>query len=91
MRYRQSIAAAAVEKYLSSAQEPTANAMDGMNSLPLGSHTRDDEQALYLLLQCGHNIEEALRRRRMNPTIPTSEAGFSARHFDAVLPKPSPN
>lgn len=77
-----------VEKYLSSAQEPTANAMDGMNSLPLGSHTRDDEQALYLLLQCGHNIEEALRRRRMNPTIPTKMSLWSeeeCRSFESGL------
>ncbi|XP_077500937.1 mesoderm induction early response protein 1-like isoform X3 [Amblyomma americanum] len=64
-----------VEDYLCTAQEPPTNAITGINSLPLGSHTRDDEQALYLLLQCGHNVEEALRRRRMNPTIPTGEAG----------------
>lgn len=25
-------------------------------------------QALYLLLQCGYNVDEALRRHRMNPT-----------------------
>lgn len=35
-------------------------------SVPNGSHLRDDEQTLYLLLQCGHNVEEALRRRRIN-------------------------
>lgn len=40
-------------------------------SLPAGSHIRDDEQALYLLLQCGYNLEEALRRRRMNVVPPT--------------------
>lgn len=28
-------------------------------------HIRDDQQALYLLHQCGHKAEEALRRRRM--------------------------
>jgi hypothetical protein len=27
-------------------------------------------QALYLLLQCGYNIEEALRRKRMNAVPP---------------------
>ncbi|KAL1418162.1 hypothetical protein MTO96_026175 [Rhipicephalus appendiculatus] len=77
-----------VEEYLSTAQEPTANAMGGGNSLPLGSHTRDDEQALYLLLQCGHNIEEALRRRRMNPTIPTKMSLWSeeeCRSFESGL------
>lgn len=38
--------------------------------LPCGNHLRDDEQSLYLLLQCGHNMEEALRRRRLNATLP---------------------
>ncbi|KAH6941981.1 hypothetical protein HPB50_026376 [Hyalomma asiaticum] len=77
-----------VEEYLTTAQEPTANAMGGINSIPLGSHTRDDEQALYLLLQCGHNIEEALRRRRMNPTIPTKMSLWSeeeCRSFESGL------
>lgn len=40
--------------------------------IPMGSHLRDDEQALYLLQQCGHNVEEALRRLRMN-VVPNSE------------------
>ncbi|XP_056633698.1 mesoderm induction early response protein 1-like [Diorhabda sublineata] len=51
---------AAVEDYLRKAetiQKP---------SLPLGSHLRDNEQFLFLLQQCGHNIEEALRRLKMN-------------------------
>ncbi|XP_012260355.2 mesoderm induction early response protein 1-like isoform X2 [Athalia rosae] len=43
------------------------------NTIPAGSHVRDDEQALYLLLQCGYNLEEALRRRRMN-VIPSTDA-----------------
>lgn len=34
--------------------------------LPMGTHLRDNEQALYLLQQCGHNVEEALRRFKMN-------------------------
>ncbi|CAH1965022.1 unnamed protein product [Acanthoscelides obtectus] len=38
--------------------------------LPMGTQLRDDEQALYLLQQCGHNSEEALRRLRM--TLPNS-------------------
>lgn len=41
-------------------------------ALPMGAHLRDDEQALFLLQQCGHNIDEALRRLRMNIT-PTAE------------------
>ena len=42
----------------------------GVNGIPTGSHIRDDEQALLLLLQCGYNVEEALRRRRMNAVPP---------------------
>ncbi|XP_018565661.1 mesoderm induction early response protein 1 [Anoplophora glabripennis] len=38
--------------------------------IPMGTQLRDDEQALYLLQQCGHNVDEALRRLRM--TIPTN-------------------
>lgn len=34
-------------------------------ALPTGSQDRDDEEALYMLQQCGHNVEEALRRLRM--------------------------
>lgn len=45
----------------------------GIASLPMGRQLRDDEQTLYLLLQCGHNVEEALRRRRIN-SIPSSDA-----------------
>ncbi|KAJ8961561.1 hypothetical protein NQ318_014813 [Aromia moschata] len=37
--------------------------------IPMGIHLRDNEQALYLLQQCGHNVEEALRRLRMNVTL----------------------
>ncbi|KAL7016372.1 hypothetical protein ACKWTF_010008 [Chironomus riparius] len=32
-------------------------------------HLRDDEQALLLLVQCGNNCEEALRRRRLGNTM----------------------
>lgn len=42
----------------------------GVNGIPIGAHIRDDEQALLLLLQCGYNVEEALRRRRMNAVPP---------------------
>lgn len=41
--------------------------------LQLGPKLRDDEQALYLLQQCGHNVEEALRRIKIN-TIPPPDA-----------------
>jgi len=56
------------EEFLARAQLP---AVKGNSGLPSGSHIRDDEQALYLLLQCGYNLEEALRRRRMNVLPPT--------------------
>jgi hypothetical protein len=56
------------EEFLARAQLPTVK---GNSGLPSGSHIRDDEQALYLLLQCGYNLEEALRRRRMNVLPPT--------------------
>lgn len=34
--------------------------------LPLGNQLKDDEQALFLLQQCGHSTDEALRRIRIN-------------------------
>ncbi|CAH1987133.1 unnamed protein product [Acanthoscelides obtectus] len=37
--------------------------------LPMGTHLRDSEPALYLLQQCGHNVEEALRRHKMNANL----------------------
>ncbi|XP_029156436.1 mesoderm induction early response protein 1 isoform X2 [Nylanderia fulva] len=55
------------EEFLERAQLPVVKG----GILPAGSHIRDDEQALYLLLQCGYNLEEALRRRRMNVLPPT--------------------
>ncbi|KAJ8683207.1 hypothetical protein QAD02_018999 [Eretmocerus hayati] len=58
-----------VEEFLERAQLPAVKG----TSLPSGSHVRDDEQALYLLLQCGYNLEEALRRRRMN-ALPSTES-----------------
>ncbi|XP_063995155.1 mesoderm induction early response protein 1 isoform X2 [Diachasmimorpha longicaudata] len=54
------------EEFLQRAQLPTHKS----SLLPTGAHVRDDEQALYLLLQCGYNLEEALRRRRMNVLPP---------------------
>jgi len=35
-------------------------------SIPTGKHIRDNEPALHLLQQCGHNVEEALRRLQIN-------------------------
>lgn len=42
------------------------NTGTGVDAVPLGKQLRDDEQALFLLQQCGHNVEEALRRRRIS-------------------------
>nr|CAD7411345.1 unnamed protein product [Timema poppensis] len=60
-----------VEDFLVKAQEPLLNNAQGVSAIPTGMHTRDDEQAIFLLLQCGYNVEEALRRRRMNVVPPT--------------------
>lgn len=60
-----------IESYLVRAQEAVVNNAQGVHAIPLGVHTRDDEQAMFLLLQCGYNIEEALRRRKMNVVLPT--------------------
>lgn len=56
-----------VEYYLHQAQHSYRDCQ-GVQGIPLGSHIRDDEKSLYLLLQCGHNVDEALRRRRMQPS-----------------------
>lgn len=53
-----------------SAETQGASGALGVNGIPTGSHIRDDEQALLLLLQCGYNTEEALRRKRMNAVPP---------------------
>ncbi|CAG9855090.1 unnamed protein product [Phyllotreta striolata] len=58
--------------------------------IPTGTQLRDDEQALYLLQQCGHNVEEALRRLRMtvpaNPSETMNESLWSeeeCRNFES--------
>lgn len=50
-----------------------ASANGGTNYISQGGkHLRDDEQALHLLLQCGNNCEEALRRRRLGGAQPAT-------------------
>lgn len=50
-----------------------ASANGGTNYISQGGkHLRDDEQALHLLLQCGNNCEEALRRRRLGGVQPSA-------------------
>lgn len=56
-----------IEQYLQTSNELTESSAVGIDVLPMGSHTRDDEQALFLLMQSNHNVEEALRRRRATP------------------------
>ncbi|XP_045157885.1 mesoderm induction early response protein 1-like [Mercenaria mercenaria] len=60
-----------VEKYLQEIHLQGLQTSVGVHAIPTGAHVRDDEQALYLLLQCGHNKEEALRRRKMQAIPPT--------------------
>ncbi|XP_022207894.1 mesoderm induction early response protein 1 isoform X2 [Nilaparvata lugens] len=60
-----------INTYLEKSQDSLKLNAQGVHAIPCGNHIRDDEQALYLLLQCGYNMEEALRRRRMNVIAPT--------------------
>ncbi|XP_021356745.1 mesoderm induction early response protein 1-like isoform X2 [Mizuhopecten yessoensis] len=60
-----------VEKYLDEIHTQSLINAAGVEAVGTGIHIRDDEQALYLLLQCGHNVEEALRRRKMQAVPPT--------------------
>ncbi|KAG5673122.1 hypothetical protein PVAND_003196 [Polypedilum vanderplanki] len=52
-------------------------------------HLRDDEQALLLLVQCGNNFEEALRRRRLGVAVPTNTMSIwseeECRNFESGL------
>lgn len=64
-----------VEEYLHEVKKQSLDNSTGVAAIPTGVHVPDDEQALYLLLQCGHNVEEALRRRKMQfiqPSDPMS-------------------
>ena len=60
-----------VEAYLREVKSQCLANAAGVASIPTGCHVGDDEQALYLLLQCGHNVEEALRRRKMQVISPS--------------------
>lgn len=51
-----------IENYLSTVQKINFERARGVAAIPRGAHTRDDEQALYLLLQCGYNAEKALHK-----------------------------
>ena len=60
-----------VEEYLDEVNQQNQQAAQGVQAIPTGTHVKDDEQALFMLLQCGHNTEEALRRRKMQPVSNT--------------------
>ncbi|CAG4985705.1 unnamed protein product [Parnassius apollo] len=53
------------------------NSGSGVDAVPRGKQLRDDEEALFLLQQCGHNIEEALRRRRISAQTPAHASVWS--------------
>lgn len=58
----------AVTKYLTE----LVSSGDGKTiQLPEGVQARDDEQALYTLLQSNFNVEEAVRRKKLQTTPPT--------------------
>ncbi|KAL8625605.1 hypothetical protein ACOMHN_043880 [Nucella lapillus] len=60
-----------LEAYLCEVKMQSLANAAGIASIPTGSHVADDEQALYLLHQCDHNVEEALRRRKMQNILPS--------------------
>ncbi|XP_076440997.1 mesoderm induction early response protein 1-like [Babylonia areolata] len=60
-----------LEAYLREVKNQSQANAAGVASIPTGSHIGDDEQALYLLHQCDHNVEEALRRRKMQNILPS--------------------
>lgn len=53
------------------------NSPTGIDAVPKGKQLRDDEEALFLLQQCGHNVEEALRRRRISAQTPAHASVWS--------------
>lgn len=58
----------AIEEYLfkTHSNNATQKSENEKHIIAKEKYLRDDEQALFLLLQCGQNMEEALRRRRIN-------------------------
>ncbi|XP_063530645.1 mesoderm induction early response protein 1 [Cydia strobilella] len=64
------------------------NCGSGVEAVPRGKQLRDDEEALFLLQQCGHNVEEALRRRRISAQTPAHASLWSeeeCRNFENGL------
>lgn len=78
-----------IEEYLNKFST-LASANGGTNYISQGGkHLRDDEQALFLLLQCGNNVEEALRRRRLGSAQPATTMSIwseeECRNFESGL------
>ncbi|XP_055387019.1 mesoderm induction early response protein 1 [Condylostylus longicornis] len=86
-----------IVEFLTKAQEQSKTTSNSISSTsensvipPIaGTNLRDDEQALFLLLQCGYNVEEALRRKRINPLPPTDQMSIwseeECRNFESVI------
>lgn len=64
-----------VQNYLSTVQGIHFEKARGVAAIPRGAHTRDDEQALYLLLQCGHNVDKAVQKVKTSPQ-PNNTASY---------------
>ncbi|XP_072040517.1 mesoderm induction early response protein 1-like [Amphiura filiformis] len=77
-----------VNLYLLQVQSPQPG-VQGVKAIPQGAHVRDDERALFILLQCGHNVDEALRRHRMQIAPPMDEMSLwseeECRNFESGL------
>ncbi|XP_065207166.1 mesoderm induction early response protein 1-like [Planococcus citri] len=56
-----------VEKYLSNVHKINYEKARGITAIPRGTHTRDDEQALYTLHQSGYNIDKTLQKIKGAP------------------------
>ncbi|XP_047507493.1 mesoderm induction early response protein 1-like [Pieris napi] len=64
------------------------NSTTGIDAVPRGKQLRDDEEALFLLQQCGHNVDEALRRRRISSQTPAHANVWSeeeCRNFESGI------
>lgn len=75
-----------IEDYMRKVAE--INSGLGIDVVPRGKQLRDEEEALFLLQQCGHNIEEALRRRRISSQTPANVTLWSSeecRNFENGL------
>ncbi|XP_072297281.1 mesoderm induction early response protein 1-like isoform X2 [Eucyclogobius newberryi] len=77
-----------VVEFLSEASKRTGEEK-GVDAIPEGSHIKDNEQALYELVKCDFDTEEALRRLRFNVKAAREELSVwteeECRHFEQGL------